>query len=381
VAGDRWYGGAPAPRLMLHAHSLQIAHPITAESLSLSAPVPPEFEEWMRASEKDPRESKERLSRLLEAAVGSRWALAHAPSATTAFRLLHGDTEGLPGCAVDRYGDYLVLHSSSEKTDQARPLLLEVLAELGPRGIYYKKHPKQSNTLVDPRAGDLAPAHAIWGEDAADPLCVVENGIRYLVRLGDGLKTGIFLDQRDNRRRIQSLSPGKSVLNLFAYTCAFTVAAAVGGAVSTVSVDASAGALAWGEQNLAANALPPAPHKMVVADVFGWLRRAAREGQKFDIAILDPPSYATTHSSRFVAESDYPKLAAEALALLARGGRLLACTNHRRISLPRFRRFLHEAARLSRCRILQLKDLGLPPDFPEDAHAGRHLKSLLVTLA
>ncbi len=423
IAGDPWYGGPPAPRLLLHARSLDLRHPITARPLLAQAPVPAEFEEWLsatpapapsspapgsraaaasasRAASASPAlpaasraasaaasraaaasASPSRLDRILAAAIDARWGLAHAASETTAFRLFHGDGEGLPGCAVDRYGEYLLLHISDEAVAKREPELIATLGELGPRGVYCKRHPKQSNTLVDPRNEEVAPAHAVWGDDAPDPIPVAEAGLQYLARLGDGLKTGIFLDQRDNRKRIRDLAAGKSVLNLFAYTCAFTVAAAAGGATSSLSVDVSAAALEWGGRNLAANGLESEAHAFIAEDVFAWLPRAARSGQRFDLIVLDPPSYATTHSSRFVADGDYPELAARALSLLAPGGRLLACTNHRRISPQKFRRFLHDAVRLANSELVQLRDLPAPSDFPPPFGTPSHLKSALVTLA
>jgi 23S rRNA (cytosine1962-C5)-methyltransferase len=241
-------------------------------------------------------------------------------------------------------------------------------------------HPKQSNTLVDPRKESLAPSEPARGERAPDPLVVREWGLSYRVRLGDGLKTGIFLDQRDNRRRIRDLARGKRVLNLFAYTCGFTVAAAAGGATETVSIDASKSALAWGKENLEANGLFTPSHAFVDVDVFEWLKIAGKRRDRYDIVVLDPPSYATTKTSRFSAADDYADLAARALAVVAPGGRLLACTNHKGISVRSFRKRMHEAGRIAGRAMLQVKDLPVPPDFPSAIGADPHLKSLLVTV-
>jgi len=171
------------------------------------------------------------------------------------------------------------------------------------------------------------------------------------------------------------------VLNLFAYTGAFTVAAAAGGARATVTVDVARAALAWARRNLDAIGADPAAHVVVEADVFPWLKAAARAGERFDLILLDPPSFATTKKSRFSAESDYAELAALALGVLAPGGRLLACTNHRGISRARLRRRLHEAARDAGCEVAQMKDLPDPVDFPPEPGAEPHLKSVLVTVA
>ena len=174
---------------------------------------------------------------------------------------------------------------------------------------------------------------------------------------------------------------GKSVANLFSYTCAFTVVAALAGSPHTVSVDVSAAALERGRANLAnAGVLEKGSHVLVAGDVFAWLARTGKRGERFDLVIVDPPSYSTTKHGRFVAETDYVDLAAAALGILASGGHLLACTNHRGISAARFRRTLFDAARKARREVLQVKDLTSPPDFPEGPGAEPHMKSVLVTL-
>ena len=200
------------------------------------------------------------------------------------------------------------------------------------------------------------------------------------IRLGDGLKTGIFLDQRENRSRVKDLARGKRVLNLFAYTCGFTVAAAAGGAQSTCSVDASKGILAWGAENLEENGLGSEAHTMIDDDVFVWLSQAKKRNERFDLVVLDPPSYATTKTSRFSAVQDLPELAGLALSVLASGGRMIACTNHRGITTRKFRKQMHEAGRVSGRTIVQLKDLPSPADFPSPSGTDSHLKSVLITV-
>jgi len=172
------------------------------------------------------------------------------------------------------------------------------------------------------------------------------------------------------------------VANLFAYTCGFTVAAAKGGAARTVSVDASAVALARGRANLVEAGIPEGErHVLVVDDAFAWLGRTARRGDVFDLVIVDPPSYSTTHHGRFVADSDYVSLAERALAVVAPRGRLLACTNHRGITKARFRRILFDACRNAKRQAAQIKDLGVPSDFPAPPGGHAHMKSALVTLS
>ncbi len=219
------------------------------------------------------------------------------------------------------------------------------------------------------------------GVAAPEELTILEDGLPLRVRLGDGLSTGLFLDQRGNRARVRALAGGKSVANLFAYSCAFTVAAAFGGAVRSVSVDASVVALERGRENLAqAGVLGNGDHTFVAEDAFAWLARAAKRGDTFDLVILDPPSYSKTKRRRFVADSDYAELAAEALRVVAPHGSLLACTNHRGIGRQRFRRSLFEAARAAGREAVQVKDLPELPDYPVAPGGEAHMKSALVRL-
>ena len=379
IAGDRFYDGEPAVRLMLHAARLELRHPSSGGRIDVRAPLPAELEEWLVRPRPVVQATDRFFASRLRGSVDARWALARS-SETTAFRLVHAAGDGIEGVAVDVYGEHFVLHFFSSEALAEKDAILDALGAFGPRGIYLKVHPKQSNTLVDPRTPELAPKGPVRGEPASDPLVIREGGLGFRVRLGDGLKTGIFLDQRENRRRVRDIARGKRVLNLFAYTCAFTVAAAAGGARATVNVDASKGPLDWGEENLRENALFSAAHEMIADDAVVWLKHAAKRGERFDLIVLDPPSYATTKTSRFSAAEDYADLAARALGVLAPGGSMIACTNHRGISLRKFRKQIHEAGRIAGSEITQLKDLQCPPDFPAPMGSEPHLKSLFVTV-
>ncbi len=380
IAGDPLYRGAPAPRLMLHAERLGLAHPSSGEKVTFRAPVPEVFQAWLRGETADPLASIESVERALREAAGQRHGLSLDQS-TTAFRIVNGGGDGLPGVAVDVYGAFLVVSLSSEEAERARDVILDAAMRLGPRGVYVKARPKHASVIVDARRAEFSPREAVRGESAPEQMVIEELGLPYRVRLGDGLSTGIFLDQRENRRRVREMAGGARVLNLFAYTGAFTVAAVAGGARSSLTVDVSPGALAWARDNLDAVGADPALHRTLDADALVWLRAAAKGEERFDLILLDPPSFATTKKSRFSAESDYRGLAAAALRVLAPGGKLLACTNHRGIAKIRFRRFLHEAVREAERDLAQMKDLPDPLDFPPEPGAEPHLKSVLVTLA
>jgi 23S rRNA (cytosine1962-C5)-methyltransferase len=393
IAGDTLYGGPPAPRLMLHASALSLAHPTTGRRTDFVAETPREMASWLRRG--DPGvaifDDPEALDAALVNAVGERFALGRSEGtarATTAFRLVNEEGDAMPGLAVDVYGDHLVAHLYEDdrgtwKDDARRERVLDRLGDLGFDGVYLKIRPKQANTLVDTRREELAPDRAVRGAIAPEDTVVVEEGIPYGVRLGDGLSTGLFLDQRTNRRRVREAAAGKRVLNLFAYTCGFSVAAAVGGARRTVSVDAAGVALERGRANLArVGATHASAHALVAADVFEWLAEAARQKERFDLVLLDPPSYSTTKAGRFVGRTDYDRLVALALAVVAPGGEgvLLACSNHRQVSSNRFRKFLYDGAKSAGRTLVHAKDVATPRDFPPPFARESHLKSVWVTV-
>jgi len=383
IAGDPLYGnagGASAPRLLLHAAELRLRHPSTGRPLVVHSKLPPQFSDWLHGREPNPFEGVDTIERALREAAELRYGLGRQED-TTAFRIANSGGDGIPGVAVDVYDEWLVISLSSEEAERAKEAILDAAFRLGPKGVYLKVRPKHASVIVDPRRDQFAPRKAQRGEDAPEPLVIHELGVPYRARLGEGLSTGIFLDQRENRRRVREMAGGKRVLNLFAYTGAFSVVAALGGARATVTVDVSPGVLAWAQQNLDAIGADRERHTVVEADAIPWLEFMVKKGERFDLVILDPPSFATTKKTQFSAASDYRSLAALALRALAPGGRLLACTNHRGIVRAKFRRFLHEAARDAGREVVQMKDMPDPVDFPPDPGCEPHLKSVLVTIA
>jgi 23S rRNA (cytosine1962-C5)-methyltransferase len=393
IAGDPSYGGSVAPRLMLHAEGLTFEHPLTQKRCSLRDDfAKDEFDAWLRRG--DPGygiyDDARALERVLAQCMERRWGLGRSGDRdpverrTTAFRLVNEDGDGLPGLAVDVYGSHLVaqLYVSDEwEAPGRRERVLDALHALGFDGVYLKLRPKQANVLVDTRRDDLAPRLPVRGEPAPESFLVYEEGVPFEVRLADGLSTGIFLDQRPNRRAVRAISSGARVANLFSYTCAFSVVAALGGASRTVSVDASLAALERGRRGFSLADVPLGPaHAFVGEDAFTWLAKAARKEERFDLVILDPPSYSTTKKRRFVADSDYGELVALAAAIVAPGGKILACCNHRGMPRKKLRRLIHEGARDAAREVVQLKDQPDALDFPGVVGRDPHMKSLLLTL-
>lgn len=389
VCGDALYDGPPAPRLMLHAHTLAFPKP-GGGTYEVTSKVPRELSTWVDgARDTDVYDDAAALRRALARAMERRFGLGRSEH-TTAFRLVNEEGDGLPRLAVDVYDAWLVAQlygtDGPWAKKEARDRVLDALHALGFRGVYLKVRPKQANELVDTRREDLAPKLPVRGEPAPDAFVVRELGVPYTVKLGDGLSTGIFLDQRKNRRLVRELCEthaGTRVLNLFSYTCPFTVAAAVGGAAQTVSVDAAPVSLEWGMKNVVAAVGEEArkAHSFVAMDVFSYLAREGKRGTLFDVVIVDPPSYSNTKRHRFSAASDYPELLASAMRLTAPGGKIVACCNHRGISQAKFRKFAFDAGRLAGRVVAQAKDLPVGSDYPVAAGADPAMKSVLVSLA
>jgi len=387
IVGDRLYGTAPSLRLMLHAASL-VFDDVSGKRVRVESKAPAEFDAALEERDTDEvYDDRPLLQRAIERALHARAFLAwtNDTSQTTAFRVVNEAGDGLPKLAVDHYGGYAVAQfyeDDSTWTEERRGRVIAALDRAGFLGVYTKRRPKQANVIVDASAAGLAPSAPSAGEAHPSDFAVLEEGMRIPVRLGDGLSTGIFLDQRANRLRVRDLASGGSVLNLFAYTCGFSLAASLGGAWRTISVDASAGALQRGEEMFAANdRLGAADDQFVVGDVFSLFPELKRRFGLFDLIVLDPPSFATTKTSRFSAASDYGKLVAQVLPLLRNGGRLLASTNHRGITPDRFRTLVRKGAELAGRSVAQLKDLPDPIDYPTAPGEFGHLKAVILTLA
>ena len=349
ILGDALYGGAPGPRLCLHAANLTLEHPATRLPLSLSAPV--------------------------DFAADSRLALRAAiidPALTDAFRVLHGAADGWPGLYIDRLGDYLLAQSAAPLSAPQKERVQECAFRLGSRGVYHKMLQRE----------DRAAPQCLWGTPAPQEFSIRENGPRFALRLDEGYSAGLFLDQRDNRRRLLTrhiaagfeIPAAPEILNAFAYTCGFSVCAAVAGARVT-SLDLSKNYLDWGRRNFALNAIDPAGHDFIFGDAFDWLRRMARKKRLFDVILLDPPTFSRSKESGvFQAEKHYGMLAAAALPLLNRGGILFASTNAAGFAPEDFLESL--TAAMSGRRVLQRHYAPQPPDFPVERAEAAYLKTV-----
>lgn len=300
---------------------------------------------------------------------------------TTAYRLVHGAADGVAGVTVDRYGDVLVVGLYGELSGGPRAALLAALAELtGARAIYLKQHPIEAARVTEAELAHLAPAEPAWGVPLAE-IEILENGLRYLIRPGAGLSVGLFLDMREMRACVRAWAMGRTVLNTFAYTCAFGVAACVGGAARVLNLDLSKPALAWGQANYRANGLTPDPYDFVYGDAFDWLARFVRRGQRFDLVILDPPGFARADGRPFSAARDYARLVALAAPVVSADGLLLACCNVATLPLRAFQRQVEEGiAAAGRRGILTGRFSEPALDFPPPPGASPYLKLLVFQI-
>jgi 23S rRNA (cytosine1962-C5)-methyltransferase len=222
----------------------------------------------------------------------------------------------------------------------------------------------------------------VCGSEPGQRASLRENELTFLINFGEGLATGIFLDQRENRRRLLAMPlSGKTVLNTFAYTCAFSVAAAKAGAVTT-SVDLSKNYLEWGKDNFRANGLDPSAHDFIFGDAFEWLKRLAKREHRWDVVILDPPTFSTTKKGRvFQAARDYEELAVLAIPLVAPGGSLLCSTNQRTLEAEQFEKSIQMAAQGCERVMESLEFETLPFDFRVAPKEQAYLKTFWARLA
>lgn len=306
---------------------------------------------------------------------------AHADLAdSSAYRLVNSEGDGLPGLTVDRYGDYLMIQLY---TPAWKPYLEHLVAELqlllAPRGIYEKFRPQQTRSLAADQP-DKKFSRLLKGEPVRGKLTVLENGLNFLVDLETGLNTGLFLDQRRNRRDLMQRVVGKRVLNLFAFTGAFSVVAAAAGAERVCSVDASAAYLDWARDNFGANRLNPKRHEFVTGDCFAVLEELQRQNRQFDLILMDPPSFSTTGKSRFTTRGGTAELVALALALLPTGGLLITSSNHQKVELAEYLKELRRGALQAQCDLSVVQTLGQPEDFPFTVTCpeGRYLKYVIA---
>lgn len=289
---------------------------------------------------------------------------------TTAYRVLFGEGDGLPGITVDRYDAWAVIVTYARSLDGLVPMLAEILAsELGLKGVLWRRSGGTEREALK----------SLLGSEPPDDLVILEQGIKYYADLGAGQKTGLFLDQRDNRQTVARYAAGATMLNLFSYTGGFSVAAAKAGATRVTSVDVAAPAIERARDNFTLNGLDARGHEFLAEDCYEYLARAMAEHREFDVVVCDPPSLARNRAQLPNAIKAYTLLNARAISCVRVGGFFAAASCTAQLSPEAFRSMLAEAARRAGRRLQILHDVGHAPDHPHFvAHPeGRYLKFVL----
>ena len=365
ILGDTLYGGTASARVFLHAAEIEFTHPTTNQPVKFFAPV--DFD--------------------IEARRALRTAVIE-PETTNAFRVIHGASDGWPGWFVEKLGDYLLSQSEAPLSTKQTEELARLANTFSTRGAYHKTLSRQIRRTTTAAASP----QLVMGEAAPERFEILENGVRYELSFNEGYSVGLFLDQRDNRRRLLTShiaakfdfgpwTPDFGLLNCFAYTCGFSVCAARAGA-RTTSLDLSKKYLEWGKRNFALNGLDAAAHDFIYGDTFDWLRRLAKKGRAFDAIVLDPPTFSQSKEhGTFRAEKDYGKLVAAALPVLKPGGVLLASTNAADFSPEDFLTDIETAVRAARRKIVQRHYVPQPPDFPISRDEPAYLKTVWLKIA
>ena len=273
---------------------------------------------------------------------------------TTAFRLFNQEGDGFGGLTVDLYGDYAVFSWYNSYVYQIRKVISEAFRQVFPEvlGTYEK---------IRFKGLDYESAH-VYGQEAPDFFTVLENGVLYQVFMNDGLMTGIFLDQHEVRGSlVDGLAMGKSLLNMFSYTAAFSVAAAMGGASQTTSVDLAKRSRELSQAHFQANGISTDDHRFIVMDVFEYFKYAKRKGLTYDVIVLDPPSFARNKKQTFSVAKDYHKLISQSLEILNPEGIIIASTNAANVSRQKFTEQIDKGFAGRSYQILN--KYGLPADF------------------
>lgn len=329
---------------------------------------------WILTKKKSEQIDAAFFARKIQRAIASRHDF-YASEDTTAFRVFNSEGDGIGGLIIDYYDGYYVMSWYSEGIYQFKEYVIEALKSAPNfKGLYQKKRFNVKGQYIE--EDDF-----VTGDKGEFPLIVKENGIRFAVYLNDGAMVGVFLDQRDVRKAIRDkYAKGKTVLNMFSYTGAFSVAAALGGAAKTTSVDLANRSLAKTIEQFSVNGIDHEAQDIIVEDVFKYFKYAVKKNMTFDLVVLDPPSFAKSKKHTFSAAKDYKDLLKEAIALTKPNGVIVASTNASNFDMKKFHSFIEKAFNEKGERYKMMEQFALPSDFKtiKEFKSGNYLKVVFI---
>lgn len=312
--------------------------------------------------------------RCIRSAFCARDAL-HLTQDTNALRLIHAESDGLPGLIVDRYDDLLVMQCLTTGVEFWRETLAKLLFEESGLETVYER----SDAEVRDLEGLPARVGLLHGTSFHSPLTILEQGLKFSIDVEAGHKTGFYLDQRANRRRVRELAKDREVLDCFCYTGGFTVNALAGDAKSVLAVDASGDALRLAQENLLMNGLPEERVHFLEGDVFQVLRKFRDESRSFDMIVLDPPKFAPTAAQAEKAARGYKDINLLAFKLLRPGGLLVTFSCSGGVDASLFQKIVASAALDAGVEAQIVEHLSQAGDHPVSLSfpEGSYLKGLI----
>ncbi|WP_017473250.1 class I SAM-dependent rRNA methyltransferase [Amphibacillus jilinensis] len=329
---------------------------------------------WLLTNDKDEKINQSFFIQKISAALARR-SNFFASQVTTAFRVFNGEGDGIGGLTIDYYADYFLMTFYSDGIYQFKEIIVNAIQQLTVcKAIYEKKRFDTGGKYIDD--DDF-----VTGERANFPIIIKENGIHFAVDLNDGPMTGLFLDQREVRQRIlDQYAAGKTVLNTFSYTGAFSVYATMGGAEKTVSVDLANRSLPKTIEQFQVNDLDYTKHEIRTMDVFNYFNYAVKKQLTFDLVILDPPSFARSKKRTFSVAKDYVSLLTDAIAMTKDQGVIVASTNFSGFNIEKFKQMITKAFREVGEQYQFVETFQLPEDFRyhPQFEEGNYLKVVFI---
>ncbi|WP_010677361.1 class I SAM-dependent rRNA methyltransferase [Bacillus timonensis] len=329
---------------------------------------------WVLTRNKDEKIDQSFFERKIKAALEKRKSFFNDEE-TTAFRVFNGEGDGIGGFTIDYFDGYYLINWYSKGIYTFYDYVITSLKNLAQyKAIYQKKRFRADGKFIEEDG-------FVDGERGQFPIIVKENGVNFAVYFNEEAMVGVFLDQRDVRRTIRDkYAKGKTVLNTFSYTGAFSVFAALGGAAKTTSVDLANRSLPKTIEQFSVNGIDYEAHDIIVEDVFHYFKYAGKKNLKFDMVILDPPSFARSKKFTFSAEKDYKNLLKEAIAITDNNGVIVASTNSASFDMKKFKTFIDTAFKESNGKYSIVEEFSLPQDFQtiKQFKEGNYLKVVFI---